>query len=151
SVLARCPAQVQQIWSAGIARGAEDAPAGRARPGAFDGVRSRTIAGRAGALVFRPARWGRGTPGYGPLRPRAGVRRRRNVSGCACARASTVAGGARKSSRTTGVVSLTVESGLRGSARYDEPVSRVICLKGEQLGVAVLPITGLEVAPQSLE
>jgi hypothetical protein len=34
-----------------------------------------------------------------------------------------------------------------GSVRYDEPVSCVIFIKGEQFGVAALPLAGFKIPP----
>ena len=38
-----------------------------------------------------------------------------------------------------------------GLFRYDEPVSRVIFIKGEQFGVAALPLAGFKIPPQILQ
>src|SRR5262245_7687158 len=38
-----------------------------------------------------------------------------------------------------------------GSVRYDEPVSCVIFVKGEQFGVAALPLAGFKIPPQFLQ
>ena len=40
-----------------------------------------------------------------------------------------------------------LESGVCGSARYDEPVTCIIFIKVEQFGVAALPLAGLEIPP----
>ena len=44
-----------------------------------------------------------------------------------------------------------MESGRCGSVRYDETVSSVIFIKGEQFGVTTLPRAGFKIPPQFLQ